>query len=102
MIEIISLLVLTGTIIALLVMIVLDRRENKKTQDKLINALIAKTAQELVNQTVADNTKVQYGNNLDPQQPEYLETNTVSDSIFDKAIAKELEGEANDEPEDEQ
>ncbi len=97
MIEIISLLVLTGTIIALLVMIVLRERETRKEVDKLLNALLAKNATELTNLTVADNTKIQYGNQ-DPQQPEYLETNTVSDSIFDKAIAKELE----DEPEDEQ
>ncbi len=79
-------------------MIVLDRRENRKAQDKLLNMLAAKNAQDLINLTVADNTKVNYGNNLDPQQHEELDIDTVSDSIFDKAIAHELE----DEPEDEQ
>lgn len=73
-------LILTGIIIALIVGFGWHMRESAKAQNKLINALLSKTPQDLTNLTLADHTTIKP--EVTKADPDLVPTDQMTDDEF--------------------
>lgn len=62
--------------------------ENRKERAKLVNAIMAKNNQEMVNLTLADHTKVEPVRSSTPPD-DLIPTDELSDEMFEKMIAEQ-------------
>ena len=77
-------LVLTGVIIILCGLLGWKEREARLEKNKLVNALLAKNAQEMVSLDLADKTEIKA--EVPPKQSEFVPMEDVSDDEFKKAV----------------
>ena len=80
---------LTIVILGLLGYIGYSDNNNRKERTKLTNLIIAKTNQEAVNLTLADQTKIEPAK-AEGTMRDLVEANELSDEEFDTFIQKEL------------
>ena len=81
MIELMMLVVIISLVALVGVMEVLNKRERKE----LINRIIAKSAEEVINMELADNTKIEVKK---PEKPEDIvdSANISDEEFFDKVV----------------
>ena len=75
--------ILIGVILILCGLLGWDRREGRIERNKLINAILAKNAQELVNLEMADKTKIKVEV---PKQPDEIPLDSLSQKEWEDAI----------------
>lgn len=81
-------LVLGAIILALIAYIAWERRETRKEQSKLINALVSKTPEQYRDLILAD--KVEPIQPPIDKAPEFVHESEMSDEAFDELIKKEV------------
>ena len=80
--------VLGGIVLALIAYIAWERRETRKEQSKLINALVSKTPEQYRDMILAD--KVEPIQPPVQQPPEFVHESEMSDVQFDEMIKREV------------
>ena len=80
MMEVILLLV----IIVLAVLLGYMEYSNRKERENMLNAIVARDNQELVNLKLADKTKIE--NKVEEPKEDLVETNDLSDEDYDKFV----------------
>lgn len=81
-------LVLGAIILSLIAYIAWERRETRKEQSKLINALVSKTPEQYRDLVLAD--KVEPIKPPVERAPEFVHESEMSDEQFDEMIKKEI------------
>ena len=76
-------LILALVIIALLAFIAWERHETRKEQAKLINALVSKNAQEMVNLELSDKTQIKAEI---PKEPDLIPEGDLPQKEWEEAI----------------
>ena len=81
-------IILVVVILILVAFIWVKDKEHNKQQNRLINAVIAKTPQELAHLTLSEKTKIDLENKppLGPIPAEFTEIGSADDETFDKMI----------------
>lgn len=82
-------------IIAILVLFGWYIRESNKDKTKLLNGILAKSPQDMVNMTLADNTIIEP--EVNKPDPDLMNMETLSDEEFDAHIQKTLGNQIEDE-----
>jgi len=80
-------IILLLVIALLLFYIAWDKYETRKQQNKLINAIISKNANELAATDLADNTKIELPKN---EEPDLVPFEGLSEDEFDEHIKESL------------
>ena len=70
--------ILIGVIVILSLLLGWKEREARLERNKLVNALLAKNAQDMVNLELVDKTKI----NIKPQEPEFIDTANLPDDYM--------------------
>ena len=82
-------IILLGVIIVLAGLLGFEKRESRLERNKLINALIARSAQEQVNLDLADKTIIKNTTKVETK-PDLIPESELDDETFDKYMKGEL------------
>ena len=82
-------IILLGVIIVLAGLLGFEKRESRLERSKLINALIARSAQEQVNLDLADKTIIKNTTKVETK-PDLIPESELDDETFDKYMKGEL------------
>lgn len=80
-------IVLLAVISALVTLVAYKDKVAKEERDKLVNALLAKNAQELRDLQIADKVKVEP---TQPEKPDLIPTDTLTDEEWEQKIANDI------------